>query len=62
MELKDVDVLRVQPGDIIVVRLTRALSATQRDQVRNELKTVLPDNETILFDGDDVKLSIVRPA
>jgi hypothetical protein len=58
-ELPEVSVLRVQPGDKIVVVLKQQLSAKQFDETTSRLLDQFPDNKILVVDGD-AKLCVLR--
>jgi hypothetical protein len=60
-ELEEVRVLRVQPGDTIVITVDSALRQKEFDEVAARLKDRFPDNEVLVLGGAPIELSVVRP-
>lgn len=65
LELKEVEVLRLQAGDVLLVRIARPLSMQEREQTAEIVKAKLLrmgiENDALIIDGDDVTFSVLRP-
>lgn len=60
IELKEISVLRLQPGDTLVVRIDAALRAETRDAVTSELKQHVPEGVKVFVLGNGVELIVLR--
>jgi hypothetical protein len=55
-----VNVVRLKPGDLLVLRYAQPLPVNARAQMQDTLARVFPQNRCVVL-GGDVALSIVRP-
>jgi hypothetical protein len=58
-ELESVRVLRLQPGDVVVVRLADRIDKHAAETIRNDLRPKFPDHEVLVL-GPNADLEIVR--
>ena len=58
-EVTDVNVLRLQPDDVVVVRCDEALQLDVADAVRRQVMTVFPDHQVLVLAG--MHLEVARP-
>ena len=58
-EVKEVVVLHLQPGDIIVVRTTAALSPEQKYRTLRFYRAKFPDHEVLVIDPSE-SLEVMR--
>lgn len=56
-----VQVLRLEPGDTLVLKTPRALTADQADRVRQQLEDRFPGYPALVISGD-MDLSVVEQA
>jgi hypothetical protein len=57
---ESVKVASLRPGDVVLFRCRRLLSAIERERATDVLNSIFPDNEVlILDDGQDV--AVLRP-
>lgn len=56
----EVEVLRLKPGDTLVVTFARNLTADQSYQVRETLRQKFPDNQ-VLVAGDGAHFGVLSP-
>jgi len=54
----EVEVLRLQPGDVIVVTIHERMSRQQSDRVSEQVKARFPGHEVVLAQG--LSLSVKR--
>lgn len=59
LDLEHVRVMRVKPGDVVVLTADAALSPEAVEHATDLLKERFPDNECIVVSG--AELSVVRP-
>lgn len=59
-QLPEVRLLRPQPGDVIVVRLDRDLSARDLNDLGEQVRSVLPQAVPVLFLDRSSDLEVVR--
>jgi len=59
-ELEEVRVLRVQPGDTIVCRVTSATTHAELSEVGDRLRERFPDNQVLMLSAS-LELSVTRP-
>ena len=55
----DIDVLRLQPGDALVVTVDRRITQAQASELRAALLERFPDHEVFVCAGD-VRLTVQR--
>lgn len=60
VNLAHAQVVRLQPGDVVVLRAPMVLTQTQRANLAHMLRSRFPDNQVIVMDAA-VDLCIVRP-
>ena len=48
----DLYALKIAPGDVIVVRMLRRITAEQAERIREQFTEVLPDNRLLLISPD----------
>jgi hypothetical protein len=58
-EYESVRILRLQPGDVVVVRFADRIDKLTAETIRNDLKPKFPDHEVLVL-GPDADLEIVR--
>ena len=58
-QYESVRILRLQPGDVLVVRLDADITRQQAHDIRQELKPKFPDNEVLVL-GRGVDVEIFR--
>jgi hypothetical protein len=58
-EYESVRILRLQPGDVIVVRIADRIDKPAAEAIRDDLKPKFPDHEVLVL-GPDADLEIVR--
>jgi hypothetical protein len=58
-KLPTVEVVRVQPGDHLVVRCPQKLRPEQAEAIAEQLKRRFPDQQVSVLSGD-MQLSVVR--
>lgn len=62
-ELKHAEVLRLQEGDVVVLRFKSPLHDSERVRIREAWSKLLPGTKTLVFDGaNTVDLTVVRQA
>jgi hypothetical protein len=57
--VKSVDVVRIEPGDVVVIRFARKLSMEERYGASRQLRGVFPSAQVLLLD-ENAELTIVR--
>ncbi len=50
-EIVDVRRLRLNPGDVVVVKVQGHLSRMAEQNIKDELKTVVPDNKVLVVEA-----------
>jgi hypothetical protein len=58
--LASVELLRVQPGDVIVARVETPLNREQAQEIKSKLREYFRDNE-VLITPTTIRISLVRP-
>jgi hypothetical protein len=58
VEYESVRILRLQPGDVVVVRLADRMDKHTAETIRNDLKPKFPDHEVLIL-GPNADLEIV---
>ena len=62
IEIKDADLLRMQPGDVLVIKYPGVMSLEQRKYIREMvLKPSLPDGVKTLVLDHGMTFSVLRP-
>lgn len=59
VELEEVRVLRLQPGDVIVVRIERPVTQVAADTLREKLEEAFPGHKGVILDG--ASMEVIRP-
>jgi hypothetical protein len=57
-EIQDVQRVRLEPGDVLVVRYDGILASSAKDRVAQQFETLFPDHKVIVMDGGP-KVSVV---
>jgi len=65
MDLKEVNVLTLKKGDILVIKLKTNIGGTQKDKLKNQVQALLlkagvSRNVPIMFLGPDLDIEILR--
>ncbi len=60
IEIEDIKKINVNPGDVIVIRANRKISAESAFRINQFVIGALPDNKVIILDGD-LELSVLTP-
>lgn len=58
-ELEGVRILRLEPGDVLVLRAERRVSVAEANQLRERMESVFPGHKSLVLDG--VTLEVARP-
>jgi uncharacterized protein (DUF58 family) len=58
-EYESIRILRLQPGDVVVVRLADHIDKLTAEKIRDDLKPKFPDHEVLVL-GPNADLEIVR--
>ena len=58
--LKHLVVMRLEPGDVIVVSSPRVITRQQADQMKQEVQAHIPHSEVLVI-GGDIQISAIRP-
>lgn len=58
--LPSIEVLRLEPGDILIVTPDHELTKEQADYVQSRFAGKLPGHEVLVV-SDSIKLSVIRP-
>lgn len=56
----DLQVLRLEPGDAIILKLLGPFRAVDVEQVHERLSARFPNNTVIIVDSSEVELSTLR--
>lgn len=59
MDLREVRVLRLQPGDVVVLNFTDRVTGMERDETLTRLAGMFPDHRCIVTER--AELAVVRP-
>lgn len=59
VEIKEVDLLRVLSGDIIVVKHPSLITLAEFERINESSKRLFPDNKVVILEGG-LELSAVR--
>lgn len=62
IELKHAEILRLEPGDVLLIKLGQVLSEQERDRVSHALRQAFPDNRVMVFENGEVTVTVVRQA
>ena len=60
MDISEVKVMHLQPGDTLVVRSGRALSLEQAEKVHQHLKPLVPEGVKVLVLDANIDLEVLR--
>lgn len=60
LTLKEVEILRLQPDDIVLIQCTRPLTEMIRSSIYDEAKAQFP-NHKVIVTSPGIKTSIIRP-
>lgn len=55
----EIAALRLQPGDVLVVKTDRPVSADAAERIRKHLKSILPQGVSTLVINPDIQLSVL---
>lgn len=58
--LRHMEVLRVEPGDVLVVKADRPMTFDVAQRIKKQVKEVFPDTPCLVLDG--LELGVVRQA
>lgn len=58
--VEETRITRLQPGDIVVVKVSRLISDAEHDYFLDHVKPLFPDNQVLVLDGG-ADLAITRP-
>ncbi len=58
-DLEGIRVMRLQPGDVIVVETSGRLSKQQAEMAQHQLKAVWPEHEVLICD-EGMRLNVAR--
>jgi hypothetical protein len=56
--VQEVTIVRVQPGDVIVLTTRRRITPDMARELRSQVQSVWPNNKVVV--ADDVDISIAR--
>lgn len=59
--LVDVARARLEPGDVVVVRVSRHLSAAAAGAITSDLKDAFPDHQVVVL-PPDINLEVIAPS
>lgn len=60
-EVRSIEVMRLKPGDVIVVELQQKVPTKQVENIQAMLKPIFPNNKTIVCD-EGTRLKVVSAA
>ena len=60
--LASTTILRLEPGDVIVVRSMKRLTRTVKAEWETDLKRAMPGHKTVILDGEGIDLQVIRPS
>ena len=61
MEIEEVGLIRPADGEVVVIRVARINADNQR-RLRDNLKTMFPNNQVIVIDKDtDIEITTEQP-
>ena len=58
-QIKDIQRVKLEPGDVLVVRYEGPMSVEMASRIRNKLGRVFPDNDVLVFDRNPT-LSVIE--
>ena len=67
LRLKDADILRLKPGDVVHINIARPIASSERRALMDAWQSVMartgPEDDVTLFitAGEDVSLKVMRP-
>jgi len=59
IEIKDIQRVKLEPGDILLVRYEGILPVAEKDRIAKQVQTRLPGHEVIVMDGG-LTLSVIE--
>lgn len=60
MDISEVKVMHLQPGDTLVVRSGRALSREQAERIHQHVKPLVPEGVEVLVLDANIDLEVLR--
>ena len=59
IEIKDIQRVKLEPGDVLVVRYERPMSIEMAQRIKDRIRRVFPNNDVLVFDRNPT-LSVIE--